>query len=89
MTVDESEIQAGVGEGERGPGVGAVAAALHGLIFLGQDAADVTEPAFRQPRGNGLVPPLVMLDAGERGDPRGEPNRAAARAELRPRVDRP
>ena len=62
---DEREIKAGVGEGERGPGVGAVTATFHGLIFLGQDALDVAKSALPEPGGHGLVPPLVVLHAGE------------------------
>lgn len=89
MAVDEREVEAGVGEGERGPSVGAVTATLHGLVFRGQDVLDVTESAFLEPPAHVLVPPLVVLHAGERGDPSGEPERTAPRAELRAPVHGP
>src|ERR1700761_2621114 len=88
VAVHQGEVDALVRENQRGPGVGALVAALHGLVTRGQDVVDVGQAVAGQPGRDRLVPLLVVLDAGDRVDPPREPDRAAAGTELHPLVGR-
>jgi hypothetical protein len=82
-TIYKREVKAGVREGERGAGIGALAAVLSGLGLGGQDVLDVAKAAMLQHGSYRLVPARVVLHAGEGGDAHGEPGSRPSRAEFR------